>query len=381
MLCDFAVADLTSGNANVYYELGVRHGIRPHSTMLVFAEGTRLPFDLSPLRGMPYALDASGAPDQSRNQRDREAIANRLRTCFEAVEDSPLFQLVPSWPRADIEPLRRALGSGVLEELRRFKQRLERAREAGAGEVAFAAIEADLSVQTADPAIIVDLLAAYRSVNAFRAMIALIERAPPLFARTVYVREQQAFALNRLGQRREAERMLLGIIAECGPNPETNGLLGRVYKDGWREATARGQALPAASFLAKAIEAYLRGFEADWRHPYPALNAATLMEAADPVDVRQRELLPVVHYAARHRAARAGAGYWEYASLTEACVLVSDRAGANAALADALTASDREDWFLATTADNMRIIADGRTRRGLDARWIEAIEAELRGIS
>jgi hypothetical protein len=32
MLCDYAVADLTTANANVFYELGVRHGIRPYST-------------------------------------------------------------------------------------------------------------------------------------------------------------------------------------------------------------------------------------------------------------------------------------------------------------------------------------------------------------
>src|SRR5438067_349813 len=42
ILCDFAVADLTTANATVFYELGVRHAIRPWtwSTVLLFAEGT-----------------------------------------------------------------------------------------------------------------------------------------------------------------------------------------------------------------------------------------------------------------------------------------------------------------------------------------------------
>ena len=52
MLCDYAVADLTTANANVFYELGVRHGFRPHSTVLTFANGMRLPFDVKPLRGI-----------------------------------------------------------------------------------------------------------------------------------------------------------------------------------------------------------------------------------------------------------------------------------------------------------------------------------------
>jgi hypothetical protein len=47
MLCDYAVADLTTANANVFYELGVRHGIRPHTTVLIFGKGTRLPFDVA----------------------------------------------------------------------------------------------------------------------------------------------------------------------------------------------------------------------------------------------------------------------------------------------------------------------------------------------
>ena len=71
MLCDYAVADLTTANANVFYELGVRHGVRPHSTVLIFAQGSRMPFDVRPLRGLPYRLDAQGAPVEDGQLRDR----------------------------------------------------------------------------------------------------------------------------------------------------------------------------------------------------------------------------------------------------------------------------------------------------------------------
>src|SRR5580698_1081643 len=46
ILCQFAVADLTTANANVFYELGLRHAVRPWSTILIFGEGSRLPFDV-----------------------------------------------------------------------------------------------------------------------------------------------------------------------------------------------------------------------------------------------------------------------------------------------------------------------------------------------
>ena len=49
ILCEFAVADLTTANANVFYELGLRHAVRPWSTVLIFGEGDRLPFDVAPV--------------------------------------------------------------------------------------------------------------------------------------------------------------------------------------------------------------------------------------------------------------------------------------------------------------------------------------------
>src|SRR5438046_9979109 len=63
ILCEFAVADLTTANANVFYELVVRHAVRPWSTVLIFVHGSRLPFDVALLRAMPYELNAAGAVD------------------------------------------------------------------------------------------------------------------------------------------------------------------------------------------------------------------------------------------------------------------------------------------------------------------------------
>jgi len=47
LLCDFAVADLTTANPNVFYELGIRHAARPATTLAIFAKNTRLPFDVN----------------------------------------------------------------------------------------------------------------------------------------------------------------------------------------------------------------------------------------------------------------------------------------------------------------------------------------------
>src|SRR5215218_4838580 len=69
ILCEYAVADLTFANANVYYELGVRHAVRPYSTVILFALGTRLPFDVQLDRGLPYPLSRDGRPAEVEDTR------------------------------------------------------------------------------------------------------------------------------------------------------------------------------------------------------------------------------------------------------------------------------------------------------------------------
>jgi hypothetical protein len=64
VLSPYAVADLSLATANVYCQLGVRHAIRPSSTVLLFAEGSRLSFDMQDLRMIPYKLEGERlAPD------------------------------------------------------------------------------------------------------------------------------------------------------------------------------------------------------------------------------------------------------------------------------------------------------------------------------
>src|SRR4051795_4424179 len=60
LLAEIVVADLTFSNANVAYELGVRHAARPRSTILMFAAIATLPFDVAPIRSLPYKVDKRG---------------------------------------------------------------------------------------------------------------------------------------------------------------------------------------------------------------------------------------------------------------------------------------------------------------------------------
>src|SRR6266852_1027130 len=54
VLADVVVADISVHNANVFYELGVRHAMRNRSTVLIRARIDDVPFDLSTDRYLSY---------------------------------------------------------------------------------------------------------------------------------------------------------------------------------------------------------------------------------------------------------------------------------------------------------------------------------------
>jgi len=372
ILCEYAVADLTTANANVFYELGIRHAVREWSTVLIFAEGgSRLPFDVAPLRALPYKLTAAGTPADMDG--GRAALADRLREARKAHADSPLFQLVDGFP--DIERLKTDVFRDRVQYSQQQKEKLAGARKQGVEAVR--AVEQALGeIAEAESGIVIDLFLSYRAVKAWDDMIALAARMTPPLAATALVREQLGLALNRAGRGDEAERVLRELLDERGPNSETLGILGRVYKDRWESASQAGEAFLARGLLDKAIGAYLKGFEADWRDAYPGVNTVTLMELKDPPDPRRAALVHVVRYAVERRIAAGQPDYWDHATLLELAVLAKDEAAAAASLGDAL-ANVRERWEPETTARNLRLIREARERRNERVAWAAEIEDAL----
>jgi tetratricopeptide (TPR) repeat protein len=214
-----------------------------------------------------------------------------------------------------------------------------------------------------DTGVAIDLMLSYRALSAWEDMVNLIQRFSAPLVQTVMVREQLGFALNRLKRRDEAQRVLLKLIDERGPSSETCGILGRVYKDQWEDATKAENALLANGYLDKAIKMYLQGFQADWRDFYPGINAITLMELRNPPDERRKELVPVVRYAVQRKIEKGKPDYWDHATLLELAVLERNKDAASQALGDAL-AYVREKWEPESTARNVRLIRETRQDRG-----------------
>ncbi|MCI0417788.1 MAG: DUF4071 domain-containing protein [Acidobacteria bacterium] len=376
ILCQFAVADLTTANANVFYELGIRHATRPWSTVLLFSERGRLPFDVASLRAIPYRLTPEGGPDNVVAARRvlRERLEETRRILKDGtLTDSPIYQLVEGYPEIDHTK------TDIFRERVRYsmenRQKLAAARKLGIEAVR----ELEKSFEPVgelESGVVIDLFLSYRAVKGWAEMIDLAGKMARPLAETVMVQEQLALALNRAGGGDEAENVLKTLLERRGPSSETCGILGRVYKDRWEAALKAGEGLLARGMLEKAIEAYGRGFEADWRDAYPGVNAVTLMELKEPPDPARLRLLPVVTYAVERRIAAGKPDYWDHATLLELAVLAKEEYRAFSAAVDTL-ASVREVWEPETTVRNLRLIREARAQRGEDVPWAREIERAL----
>lgn len=377
VMCEYAVADLTTANANVFYELGVRHAARPWTTVLIFADGARLPFDVGPLRGLQYALDQSGSPDDA--GQGIKALSDRLKESRDKKNDSPVFQFIEGMQEQQLDREKTDLFRDEVEYSIARKKQLASARSNGLAAVQ--AVESELDdLQDVEAGVLVDLLLSYRAVKGFEEMKALTARMPRPLQRLAIVQEQYGFALNRLEEHDVAESVLTNIIRDHGPSSETYGLLGRVYKDQWELAKTSGSDFQAQGYLLKAIETYKKGFETDWRDAYPGINAVTLMEICEPPDPTQKTLLPVVQYSVARRLEGGRPDYWDYATQLELAVLAKDEEASMDFLARALSAV-RESWEPETTERNLRLIREARAARGEELAWALIIENELRNSS
>jgi tetratricopeptide (TPR) repeat protein len=387
LLCEFALADLTTANPNVFYELGVRHAARPATTLAIFAKRQSLPFDIAYLRSLPYDLGEGNRFTSIEASALQSALTRRLKelrqvAAEDSASDSPIFQLLTDYGAPDIARLKTDVFRDRVRYATGIKRELGEAR--GRSDVdALKAIEGRLGAfDGIEAGVLLDLFVSYRAVRGYTQMVELYEKLPAELRRSVLVREQLGFALNRLGKWREALSLLEGVVYERGASSETCGLIGRVYKDRWVEAKKAGKPDQARGLLDKAIDAYVQGFEADWRDAYPGINAVTLLDVRgdERSQKRKAEILPVVRFAVTQRLKSSKPDYWDYATLLELAVLEGDQEMSRQYLGDAL-ANMRETWEPETTVNNLKLIQEARQQRSINQEWLSEVIESLSGVS
>src|SRR5215510_14099839 len=92
---DLVIADLSTSNANAIYELGVRHALRPHTTIVMAEKGFAFPFDLNHLSILKY--EHLGKEIGYREvMRVRDELKKKIVALLQTPEtDSPVFLFLP----------------------------------------------------------------------------------------------------------------------------------------------------------------------------------------------------------------------------------------------------------------------------------------------
>jgi tetratricopeptide (TPR) repeat protein len=359
LLAEFAVADLTLDNPNVWYEIGVRHALRAGGSVLVYAMRDRLPFDIAGQRMQRYTLKG-GRLDPEVVATDRAALKDAIDATLGAWRGrraSPVYQQLPNLREPDWKTLKVGDVNDFWQALEAWESRIEVARrKQRPGDILVLAEETPNSVLEFE-ALRIAARALIR-LNRSRYALNILERASRLEPDDLEARQLEGIALGR-AQRYPEARECLRRLADEYKDGETMGLLARTWKDEWMQVwnahPQRNQdpvaaARDTAATLQSAASAYIEAFRAAPGDYYPAINALTLGRLWEHVTGR-RSRLPLDRIAAgvawtAAAAAERNKDYWSLATRAELALIEErqDDAIDDYSEAAALAVANR-DWF------------------------------------
>jgi hypothetical protein len=359
LLAEFAVADLTLDNPNVWYEIGVRHALRAGGAVLTYALRDRLPFDIAGQRMQRYTLK-EGRPDPDLVEAERNALKEAIEATLGAWRGrraSPVYQQLPNLSEPDWKTLKVGDINQFWQALEGWQSRVEVARrKQRPGDILVLAEETPNSIlefealRTAARALV--------RLNRPRYALNVLERARQLEPNDVEARELEGIALGRAERYAEA-RESLRCLADERKDGETLGLLARTWKDEWtqiwnahpqRKLDPVAAARDTAATLQSAASAYIEAFRAAPGDYYPGINALTLGRLWEHVTGRHSRLpLNLIAAGVGWTAAAAAErkkDYWPLATRAELGLIENrkDDAIDDYSEAAALAVANR-DWF------------------------------------
>ena len=339
---DIVIADLSTSNANAIYELGVRHALRPYTTIVIAEKQFKFPFDLGHLLIRPYEHLGKGI-DAEEADRVREDLLKAIQTLVAAPDvDSPVYTFLPRL---------KAWNAGV------------------AAALTAAAVPAAPAAADETASGLLELFQAARAESDWSAaakwLRKLLERRPS----DEYLKQQLALATYK-SKKPDVRSALLAarqILEELHPqtttDPETLGLWGAVHKRLWEVGAGRAD-------LDEAIWAYEKGFYVKNDH-YNGINLAFLLNVRASVSPpREATADAVVAGRVRRRVAAVceellrapikddhgridrEQTFWVKASLVEAR-LGSGEAAAADALRKTIAAEAPEPWMVETMNEQL----------------------------
>ena len=364
---EYVVADLTTANANVFYELGIRHAAKPFTTILIQGKLHPPPFDIGNNSIIMYDIEKDGKLNSKTIEFLKKVIKERLKRAPKYKEiDSPIFIHFKDYPPVKLSHEITDVFQERVQIEDKFKQDLEKALTNKPNNPSrtkeLIKIKKKLgNLDTTDDNILLRLMLTFRRVEAWDEMVKLCKSFSTQLRESYMVKQQEAFARNRRnnpGDIQEAEKLLESALNKYGEDPETLGILGRVYKDMYKDAKKRNS-ITSTTLLDKSIDAYTRGFYSEPSDYYPGVNVITLLlEKGDQESFKKaKELIPLVYFAASRTIGPSSKDYWALATLLELNCIDNNSEKIDKILPMVLLEA-KESWMPKTTMDNITLLRE-----------------------
>src|SRR4026207_1554588 len=97
LMADVVIADLSTSNKNAFYELGVRHALRPYTTIIIAEDGMKaFPFDLNHVivRQYHHLGEDIGYSEVMRFRADLTKAIKEILTNSPPKNDSPIYAFI-----------------------------------------------------------------------------------------------------------------------------------------------------------------------------------------------------------------------------------------------------------------------------------------------
>ncbi len=408
LLADLCIADMSIDNANVFYEIGIRHAFRKRGIVHIQAGRAYMPFDVFNVRTIPYHITTEGVPDPAFLEKDKAAISRVTRNTWasdvEAIQ-SPIFNLLDGLTEPDRKALQTPLATGFWREYNEWKERVTVAqRQKRIGDILL------LTEEISNPLIKEDAIAeaglALKNLGRNELALTQYRKGLEINSKNLTFRREEAFNLNRLGRVDEAIIKIESLLTDFPKDTETVAYLGRIYKEMWHESwkwipgkeLRLRTAFESYHWLLKSFQTYLKGYRFDLDEFYPGVNALTLgtilvyladqfedKSQPDPEIQSVREMLPELRgsllFALETQAQNEMADYWALISLAELRILMAEiTPEVSRAYRKALTASRGNQFSLQSSLAQLEILRSLEMRVEFVQAGMTVINEELRRL-
>jgi tetratricopeptide repeat protein len=344
LTADVVVADVSTSNPNAFYELGVRHALRPYTTITMAEDKMVFPFDISHMAIQKYHHLGEDI-GYGEAVRMKGALKTAILTIVENPQkDSPVYTFF-----ADLEPPMRKI---IAQAVAQAAPAASPATGDGPTQTISELLkQADAALKSSDFITAKSLLKVVRGL------------APkdPFVAQKLALATYKSKSPSPAQALDEAAAILTELKPETSTDTETLGLWGAVHKRVW---DLTGQRIN----LDGAIFGYEKGFSLKNDY-WNGINLAFLYNVraavssgreaiADQVlaDRTRRSVLAICE-AALNRETAGGAPtetYWLFATMAEAWLGLGDKQKSDDCLAKALAVVPKPgDWMVESTREQL----------------------------